>query len=593
MKRSSLKTRAAAGLILLLACVLLTACGNEPASEGLEYVVNVEETTHPSTGDVDLPDPGTTVPEKYKNKTCTVTGLGSCTDTVVVIPSTIDGYTVTGIGPGLLEDHPEVASIQLPESVSSIQPTAFSGCPALMTISVSRINTFYYVKDGCLIETTTGTLLCGVGSCSLPSDGSIECIADGALSGNVALTKLTIPDSVTSIGSGVFSGCTALKSVTLPVSVISIGSGVFSGCTALESVTFQGNVRIGEYTFNACTALKRVSFEGNDIYIDSSAFGGCESLTDISFAECTLYISEKALHGCSSLSSISLPAGTRYIGKRAFGNALTDIYYGGTMLEWDGINKDKKWSGLAEGGPTIHCSDGEIGQIYTDASGLIYRINADNSSCTITGLASASDNYDVNSGIVSGLNIGKVTLVIPDTLAGLRVTDIDTNAFYERTDIISVTLPGSINTIGVYAFYGCTALESIMLPASVTSIGGGAFEGCTALESIALPASVTSIGSSAFEGCTGLTSFSFPDGLQTISGYVLRGCTKLSSVDIPASVQNIYDNAFSDCPALTDISYAGSVSQWRRVTRRYNWCKNSPCTIHCSDGDGEIVSEEG
>ncbi len=46
---------------------------------------------------------------------------------------------------------------------------------------------------------------------------------------------------------------------------------------------------------------------------------------------------------------------------RAFSNctALTDIYYSGTIEEWDNITKSNNWN-VSTGDYTIHCTDGDI-----------------------------------------------------------------------------------------------------------------------------------------------------------------------------------------------------------------------------------------
>ena len=90
--------------------------------------------------------------------TCTVSGIGTCTDTDVKIPSVYDGEKVTGIDNGAFSHCTGLTSITIPSSVTSIGSWAFFGC--------------------------TG------------------------------LTSITIPDSVTSIGGSAFYSCTGLTSIT-------------------------------------------------------------------------------------------------------------------------------------------------------------------------------------------------------------------------------------------------------------------------------------------------------------------------------------------------------------------------------------------
>ena len=85
---------------------------------------------------------------------------------------------------------------------------------------------------------------------------SVTTIGNSAFSGCIGLTSITIPDSVTTIGSSAFSGCTGLTSITIPESIITIGSSAFSGCTSLTSVTIPESVTsVKDNAFVGCTNL--------------------------------------------------------------------------------------------------------------------------------------------------------------------------------------------------------------------------------------------------------------------------------------------------------------------------------------------------
>ncbi len=83
----------------------------------------------------------------------------------------------------------------------------------------------------------------------------------------------------------------------------------------------------------------------------------------------------------------------------------------------------------------------------------------------------------------------------------LRVTSVSDNAFARNTDLVEVSLPEGVRSIGRYAFYGCTALTSAKLPEGLKTIGPGAFCRCSSLESVDLPQGLESIEDQAFLGC--------------------------------------------------------------------------------------------
>jgi hypothetical protein len=74
-------------------------------------------------------------------------------------------------------------------------------------------------------------------------------------------------------------------------------------------------------------------------------------------------------------------------------------------------------------------------------------------------------------------------VVIPSTLTGLSVTSIGNDVFYNCLSLTSVSIPGSVSSIGDLAF-AFSGLTSITIPGSVTSIGYRAFDGCGLLTGV-------------------------------------------------------------------------------------------------------------
>ena len=78
----------------------------------------------------------------------------------------------------------------------------------------------------------------------------------------------------------------------------------------------------------------------------------------------------------------------------------------------------------------------------------------------------------------------------------------------------------------------------------VRSIGHGAFRDCRDLVSVTIPNTVESINNEAFEGCKGLTSISIPNSVTTISSSVFINCSNLTSVSIGSGVTIIGSKVF-------------------------------------------------
>ena len=140
-----------------------------------------------------------------------------------------------------------------------------------------------------------------------------------------------------------------------------------------------------------------------------------------------------------------------------------------------------------------------------------------------------------------------------DSMPALSVIDINDVSILSY----SGTQGTEANTIPESAFAGCTNLINITIPIYVTSIGRNAFCNCKSLKNITIPNSVTSIGDTAFSGCA-LTSIIIPNSITEISGSLFCE-SDLTDIIIPISVTSIGNGAFIGCP-MTDIIIPNSVT---------------------------------
>lgn len=167
---------------------------------------------------------------------------------------------------------------------------------------------------------------------------------------------------------------------------------------------------------------------------------------------------------------------------------------------------------------------------------------------------------------ITGCIGGSRELVIPSEIDGKRVTSIGAHAFGDCFGLRSVTIPGSVTSIGEEAFSYCD-LTSVIIPEGVTSIGSGAFRNCN-LRSVTIPRSVTGIGERAFSNCGELDEIDVAEGNVNYASEQGMLCNKEKtelifcpegkedSVTIPESVTSIGEEAFKYCSELAGIDVA-------------------------------------
>ncbi|MGI6714393.1 MAG: leucine-rich repeat domain-containing protein [Bacilli bacterium] len=111
-------------------------------------------------------------------------------------------------------------------------------------------------------------------------------------------------------------------------------------------------------------------------------------------------------------------------------------------------------------------------------------------------------------------------IVVPETHQGKPVVSLEKWAFFNRQNLVSITLPDSLIDIGEDAFANCVNLKTVNLGSGVENIRVMAFDSCTSLESITLPESLTHLGTGAFGNCPRLSSINLPNNIQSVAAMV-------------------------------------------------------------------------
>lgn len=189
----------------------ISGAATESYSEGLAYTLSEDSTYY------------------------SVSGIGTCEDTDIIIPSEYKGLPVTSISGIAFADCTSLTSIKIPDSVTSIGSSAFSYCESLTSIEMSN---------------------------------SVTSISHYAFSNCTSLTSIIIPDSVTTIDMEAFAMCMSLtiycevdakpsgwhetwNSTNCPVvwgfanDFIAVNNKIGDISTALDSIITQTNSIIG------------------------------------------------------------------------------------------------------------------------------------------------------------------------------------------------------------------------------------------------------------------------------------------------------------------------------------------------------------
>ena len=199
-------TRIILAALLMMSLVTVAACGED--KEPPEYEIETPDTTDAPEA-TDAPEDTDTVqvggePMEYYTRglnfasngdgTCKLTGIGSATDSFVIIPEKADnGDVVTAIGERAFEGAKSLTAVQIPKSVTEIGARAFEGCSALAYISVEQ-GSASYIDMGGILYTAAGDTLVRLPPAAvyktLTLTRQVKRIADGASEGCGKLEKL-------------------------------------------------------------------------------------------------------------------------------------------------------------------------------------------------------------------------------------------------------------------------------------------------------------------------------------------------------------------------------------------------------------------
>ena len=451
------------------------------------------------------------------------------TETNLVIPSQINGYTVVGIGDlDLLGDDTDtVESVVVPDTVKYIETFAYYP------------NTAYYVSS--LTKVT------------LPE--GLETIGDNAFASAPGLSEINLPSTLKSIGERAFMNCN-IDNFTIPAGVEYIGANAFNETYMAvrkanevrarggdpfiviggELVKYAGDDTVVTVP-NGVRGIATDAFSpyGGDVtsitlpdsveYIADGAFGTQSELTTVNFGSGLKEIGDTAFSGCDSLNNVVLPEGLKKIGDNAFArcSSLDSISFPGTLetLYPGSLRGTPYWENLPGG-------ENYLGSVFCFKETELdpwSPFHVDVRPGTLGIMEWQSSQYDT-------------TMSLPD---GLRYIGPDAfpDGMYELVDF---TLPESVTYIDHEAGVPISAVRD--LPDALTYIGDKAFSGHSIdISYLEIPNGVKYIGEKAF-------------------GYINTDSSQKMDVRLPDSLEYMEWAAFEDNNIGQITNWPAAITTW-------------------------------
>ncbi|MGN0517245.1 MAG: leucine-rich repeat protein [Acutalibacteraceae bacterium] len=355
-------------------------------------------------------------------KTAIITGYPG-TGAEVIIPPSIDGYSVTGIDNSAFNCCEIITSVILPSSITKIGSWAFNYCKSLKRIDVFGDSNYYTSIDGVLFTKDKKTIVrypCAKEGKEYIIPSGVKKIYDSCFN-DTSLVSITIPYGVTNIGSGAFLYSDSLTSINLPTSLKNIGDSAFLYCKSLTSIDIPKSVTsIGHSAF-ASTGLTSITIPDSVTSIETSVFAFCKDLESVTIPDSVTSISEWAFY---------------------------ESYY-----------------------VTIYCNSGSYAESYAKSNSINYKCFTPASDFKYT------KDKSTKTATITGYPGTGAEVIIPPSIDGYSVTGIGDSAFRDCTSLENIFIPESVKSMGMYALYGCTNLKNITIPERLINKGDADLDG--------------------------------------------------------------------------------------------------------------------
>ena len=409
---------------------------------------------------------------------------------------------------------------------------------------------------------------------------SVTSIGGSAFSGCSGLTSVTIPSSVTSIGDGAFSGCSGLTSVVIGSGVTTIGSYAFSNTNLIKTIWLTNTPPSGyKNVYSTINYVSNDQFSSlnNTVtkYQFLSSFFDVDGIryVPVSPSERTCDAIDCVYNESAENTKISATAVFKGV-TMTVKNIMPYVAYNNKFIKTLTIDNDGEIAKYA----FKDCSNLTSASLGANVSAIgryAFQGCASLEKIVIPDLVSSIGSYSFSG--CSSLN---------DLTIGSQVKIIDKYAFENCEALPSVIIPQAVTEIKDYVFSGCTQLKKVIMTDSEEELKLGSngknpiFYSCP-LDSVYIGRNISyntssnygyspfyrnaslrvvkitdkeaEISANEFYGCTNLQRVIIGDGVTTIGDWAFSGCSSLKYFAFGTQVQTIGKEAFSDCAAVVEI----------------------------------------
>lgn len=405
-----------------------------------------------------------------------------------------------------------IKTVTIPKGTTDIHRYAFNR--SLEAFYVDADNAVYTAADGVLMTKEPYAIYLYPGSKD-EADYVAPAVAEVAQDAFRWLSNVkavTFPEGLTAIRQQAFYSC-SIQSIHLPATLTTVEQDAFSGCDQLADVYFAGTkaqwkkvavskgnsalelnpIHCSDGDYQAETVSGTIGYRvgyvmtmDGDVVISGegmwnsdafrenrmvrhvmlsdgvtevgwSAFYNCENLESALIPDTVTEIKYYAFYGCKNLKALTIPAGVTEMGDEMFDrcSSLRDIYFGGTMAQWNDMVNPETNSGMLL--CTVHCADGDVPPAYLDMEdGYTVEKLTD----TVTQIE-ISDGYAfIGSGPLPDGTI--CNYYGPEILdVGEGITDTGDGSFCYVDLLKTVYLPASLERVGDNVLTGCDRLERV------------------------------------------------------------------------------------------------------------------------------------